>query len=112
MTLLESAVAGGPGLGVALVQVTLVALLGLLAWLAARRGGPALRGAILLASLVGLLVVPGLAAVAPVWLPLPELRIADCGLRFDQFWDQQPVISSPQPLPPPDARPALAAALA
>jgi WD40 repeat protein/beta-lactamase regulating signal transducer with metallopeptidase domain len=57
---------------VALVQVTLVALLGLAAWLAVRRSGPALRGAVLLAALLGLLVVPGLAAVAPVWLPLPE----------------------------------------
>jgi WD40 repeat protein/beta-lactamase regulating signal transducer with metallopeptidase domain len=57
---------------VALVQVTLVALLGLLAWLVVRRGGPALRGAVLLAALVGLVAVPGLAAVAPVWLPLPD----------------------------------------
>jgi WD40 repeat protein len=77
MTLLESALERGPGLGVTLVQVTLVALLGLLAWLAARRGGPALRGAVLLAALVGLLVVPGLAAVAPIWLPLPEFAWLD-----------------------------------
>jgi WD40 repeat protein/beta-lactamase regulating signal transducer with metallopeptidase domain len=72
MTLLERASAGSPWLGVALVQVTLVALLGLLAWLAARPGGSALRGAVLLGALVGLLVVPGIAAVAPVWLPLPQ----------------------------------------
>jgi WD40 repeat protein/beta-lactamase regulating signal transducer with metallopeptidase domain len=62
----------GPWAGVALVQVTLVAVLGLLAWLAARRGGPAVRGAVLLAALAGLLAVPMLAVVAPVWLPLPD----------------------------------------
>ena len=45
------------------MQVTLVALLGLLAWLLARRNGPALRAAVLLATLVGLLALPGL----PPW---------------------------------------------
>jgi WD40 repeat protein/beta-lactamase regulating signal transducer with metallopeptidase domain len=58
--------------GVALVHVTLISLLGMLAWLAGWRRGPALRGGILLASLIGLLVVLPLATVAPVWLPLPE----------------------------------------
>jgi WD40 repeat protein/beta-lactamase regulating signal transducer with metallopeptidase domain len=58
---------------VALVHVTLVALLGLLAWLVGQRRGPALRGAVLMAALIGLLVVPGLAVVAPVWLPLPDV---------------------------------------
>ncbi len=58
--------------GVVLVQVTLVAVLGLLAWLLARKGGPALRGAVLFAALVGLLIVPGLARLAPTWMPLPE----------------------------------------
>src|SRR5215471_8813853 len=72
MSFPESILTGTPRASVALVQVTLVALLGLLAWQAARRGGPALRGGILLATLVGLLLVPGLAAVAPAWLPLPE----------------------------------------
>jgi len=72
MSIPESVQAGGSWAGVALVHVSLVALLGLVAWLAARRGGPALRGAVLVAALVGLLVVPLLAGVAPVWLPLPE----------------------------------------
>jgi WD40 repeat protein/beta-lactamase regulating signal transducer with metallopeptidase domain len=72
MTSPEHFLAGGPWAGVALLQMTLVALLGLAAWLAARPGGPALRSAVLSASLVGLLIVPGLASVAPVWLPLPE----------------------------------------
>jgi beta-lactamase regulating signal transducer with metallopeptidase domain len=58
--------------GVALVQVSLIAVLGLLAWLAARRAGPAWRGAVLLATLAGLLAVPALSVVAPVWLPLPD----------------------------------------
>jgi WD40 repeat protein/beta-lactamase regulating signal transducer with metallopeptidase domain len=72
MSLPESVQAAGLWAGVALVHVTLIALVGLLAWIAARPGGPALRGAVLLAALVGLLVVPALAVVAPVWLPLPE----------------------------------------
>jgi hypothetical protein len=57
---------------VVLVQVTLVALLGWLARLLARRGGPALRTATLLAALVGLLLAPAAASVAPMWLSLPE----------------------------------------
>lgn len=72
MRFAESVLAGGPWIGVALVQATLVALLGCLAWLAARRGGPALRAAILLAALFGLLAAPVFALVAPVWLSLPE----------------------------------------
>jgi WD40 repeat protein/beta-lactamase regulating signal transducer with metallopeptidase domain len=72
MRLPESVFLSGPWASVTLVQVTLVALLGCLAWLAARRGGPALRAAILLAALVGLLLAPAFASVAPVWLSLPE----------------------------------------
>jgi WD40 repeat protein/beta-lactamase regulating signal transducer with metallopeptidase domain len=68
----ESLLTAGAWAGLALVQVTLVSLLGLLAWLATRRRGPALRGAFLLASLAALLAVPALAVVAPVWLPLPQ----------------------------------------
>jgi beta-lactamase regulating signal transducer with metallopeptidase domain len=68
----ESVLFLGPWASVALVRVTLVALLGWLAWLLARRGGPALRTAILLAALVGLLLIPAVALVAPVWLSLPE----------------------------------------
>ena len=64
---------GGPWPGVTLVQVTAVAALGVLGWCVARRGGPALRGAVVLAALVGLLAVPALATVAPVWLPVPGL---------------------------------------
>jgi WD40 repeat protein/beta-lactamase regulating signal transducer with metallopeptidase domain len=71
MRLPEDLLAGGPRLAVALLHVTVLALLGLLAWLAARRAGPAVRGAILLATLTGLLVVPLLAMLTPVWLPLP-----------------------------------------
>src|SRR5207253_5193628 len=100
-TLLESVFAGGPWLGVALVQVTLVALLGLLAWLVARRGGPALRGAVLLAALVVLLIVPGLATVAPVWLPLPDwwstdYSIAAYGWRIADSETAQSAIRHPQ----------------
>jgi WD40 repeat protein/beta-lactamase regulating signal transducer with metallopeptidase domain len=67
----ERLLAGGPWWGVTLLQVTLVAALGVLAWLATRRGGPPLRGAVVLAALGGLLIVPGLATIAPVWLQLP-----------------------------------------
>ncbi|HJZ58073.1 MAG TPA: hypothetical protein VKE74_24235, partial [Gemmataceae bacterium] len=73
MDVTEKVLAGGPWPGVTLVQVTLIAALGVLAWLTACRGGPALRGAVVLAALVGLLVVPVIAIVAPVWLPLPAL---------------------------------------
>jgi WD40 repeat protein/beta-lactamase regulating signal transducer with metallopeptidase domain len=45
---------------------------GVLAWCSVRRASPALRGAVLLATLVGLLVAPAFAAVAPVWMPLPD----------------------------------------
>ena len=72
MTLWDSVLLRGPWLSVALVQMTLVALLGWLAWLLARRGGPALRTAILLAALVGLILTPVVASVAPVWLALPD----------------------------------------
>lgn len=71
MDIPERLLAGGPWPGVTLVQVTAVALLGATAWAVARRGGPALRGAVILAALVGLLVVPAVAVVAPVWFPLP-----------------------------------------
>src|SRR5262249_14856345 len=58
--------------GAALVQLTLIALVGLLAWFAVRRGSPALRAAVLRASRVPPLVVPLRPAAAPTWLPLPE----------------------------------------
>src|SRR5262249_46004739 len=72
MRLPESVLPEGTWASAALVQVTMIALLGCLAWLASRRGGPALRGAIVLATLIGVLVAPVVASVAPVWLPLPE----------------------------------------
>jgi WD40 repeat protein/beta-lactamase regulating signal transducer with metallopeptidase domain len=72
MRLPESVLLSGPWVSVVLVQVTLVALMGWLAWLLSRRGGPALRTAVLLAALVGLLLAPAVASVAPVWLSLPE----------------------------------------
>jgi WD40 repeat protein/beta-lactamase regulating signal transducer with metallopeptidase domain len=72
MTLSEYALSGASWIGVILVQVTLITLLGLLAWLLARRCGPALRGACLLAALAGVMLTPVLALVAPVWLPLPD----------------------------------------
>jgi WD40 repeat protein/beta-lactamase regulating signal transducer with metallopeptidase domain len=85
---------------VVLVQVTLLALVGLGAWGAARRGGPALRGAVLLATLGGLLVVPLLAVVAPVWLPLPEwLFLAGGGPASADPGDAVP---APPPLTPTD----------
>ncbi len=95
MTLLERVCASGPWPGVALVQVTLVAVLGLLAWLVVRRGGPALRGAVLLGALLGLLIVPGLDAVAPVWLPLPAFALLETpGQESDN-------LTKPAPTPPP-----------
>jgi WD40 repeat protein/beta-lactamase regulating signal transducer with metallopeptidase domain len=97
MTLFESAFAGGPWPVVVLVQVTLVALLGVLAWLAARRGGSALRGAVLLGTLVGLLVVPGLAAVTPVWLPVGEFA----WLEATGPEPVGPGAAAPPPPPPP-----------
>lgn len=60
-----------PWLGVTLFQVTLLAALGTILWLAGRRLGPAFRGGILLASLIGVLLVPAISLVSPVWLPLP-----------------------------------------
>jgi WD40 repeat protein/beta-lactamase regulating signal transducer with metallopeptidase domain len=72
MRLPENLLESASWAGVALVQVTIFTLLGLLAWLASRRGSPALRGAVLRATLVGLLVVPVLAALVPTWLPLPD----------------------------------------
>ena len=50
MDVVEKALAGGHWPGVTLVQVTLLAALGVLVWLAACRGGPALRGAVVLAA--------------------------------------------------------------
>ena len=52
MRFLDSSLLEGRWASVTLVQVTLDALLGCLVWLAARRGQPALRGAILLAAVV------------------------------------------------------------
>jgi WD40 repeat protein/beta-lactamase regulating signal transducer with metallopeptidase domain len=87
-------------LGAALVQLTLVALVGALAWLAARRSSPALRAAVLLASLVALLVVPLLAAVAPTWLPLPEWI---CPAVAEPA--RAPLAAVNPPAPPPSAAP-------
>jgi WD40 repeat protein/beta-lactamase regulating signal transducer with metallopeptidase domain len=96
MNLLETFQTGGPWASVALVQVTLVAVLGLAAWLAGRRGGPALRCAVLMAALVGLLVVPGVAAVAPVWLPLPDcLCPVGAGPTPIERVARAPVLSTP-----------------
>ena len=50
---------------VALVHVTLLALLGLVAWLAARRGSPAFRSAVLLAALGGIVLVPLATTITP-----------------------------------------------
>jgi WD40 repeat protein/beta-lactamase regulating signal transducer with metallopeptidase domain len=72
MNLADDILMAGTWPAVALLQVTLLALVGYFGWLAARHGGPALRAAVLSAALVGLLLVPALAVVAPVWLPLPE----------------------------------------
>jgi WD40 repeat protein/beta-lactamase regulating signal transducer with metallopeptidase domain len=77
MDVVEKALAGGHWPWVTLVQVTLIATLGVLAWVVARRAGPALRGVVVLAALVGLLAVPALATVAPIWLPLSALAHDD-----------------------------------
>ncbi len=61
-----------PWLGAALFQVTAAALLGWACWLLARRGSPAARSAVLLAALIGVLIVPFLGGLMPVWLPVPE----------------------------------------
>ncbi|OAI46947.1 hypothetical protein AYO44_01860 [Planctomycetaceae bacterium SCGC AG-212-F19] len=62
-----------PWLGPALLQATALAACGLAAWLILYRRGPALRAAVLAATLAGVLFVPVLGAVSPVWLPLPGL---------------------------------------
>jgi WD40 repeat protein/beta-lactamase regulating signal transducer with metallopeptidase domain len=98
MTAPQSFLAGGLWALGALVQVSVVALLGLLAWLVARRRSPALRGAVLLAAIVGLLAVPVLAAVAPVWLPLPEWM---CPAQPGPSARVPSVVVPPLPLPPP-----------
>ena len=68
--------------GVALVRVTLVALVGLLVWFAVPRRGPALRGAVLLATLIGLLAVPALAVVAlGTYLVTLDSSIVNIALR-------------------------------
>ena len=91
MSVLDSALSGAAWAGVALAQVTLLALLGLVAWLLARRGGPALRGAVLVATLVGLLLLPGLASLAPTWLPLPQcLCPASTALKWPAPIDVHP----------------------
>src|SRR6516165_2582800 len=82
-----------PWLGVALFQVTLIAGLGCLGWLSARRLGPAWRGGILLANLVGVLLVPAISDVSPVWVPMPAPPVlstvdAEAVLGFvNQPWD-------------------------
>jgi WD40 repeat protein/beta-lactamase regulating signal transducer with metallopeptidase domain len=95
MRLLEDILAGGAWAGLALIHVTLVALLGLVAWLATRRAGPALRGAVLVATLVAMLLVPALAMVAPVWLPLPE-GVGLVGSNLGHVDAQDPLPPLPQ----------------
>jgi WD40 repeat protein/beta-lactamase regulating signal transducer with metallopeptidase domain len=96
-----SALLDGPWASVVLVQVTLVALLGCLAWLAARRGRPAMRGAILLAGLVSLLLAPVLCFVVPVWMPLPEwVWLADAEPRTDGTTEDTPAASTPPSMDP------------
>lgn len=97
MRFAEALPAGASWAGVALVQVTLVALLGLLAWLVVRRSGPALRAAILLAALAGLLAAPGLATVAPVWFPLPA-----CVCAGPSATEGGADVPAPLPSPPTD----------
>jgi WD40 repeat protein/beta-lactamase regulating signal transducer with metallopeptidase domain len=87
---------GGAGLGVALLQVTVVALLGVLAWSVVRRGGPAWCGAVLVAALAGVFIVPALSAVAPIWLPLPEFALlADTSTQPDVARIVVPPLPSP-----------------
>jgi WD40 repeat protein/beta-lactamase regulating signal transducer with metallopeptidase domain len=69
---LENFFADAPWLGVALFQATFVASLGVVVWLAVRRRGPAFRGAVLLATLVGALAVPAIGSFSPVWVPVPK----------------------------------------
>src|SRR2546421_7845901 len=94
MTVSEYALVGATWIGVVLVQVTLIALLGLLAWFTARRCGPALRGACLLAGLAGVLLTPVLAFIAPVWLPLPDCLCPVAGVQ------KPDVESQPAPVVP------------
>lgn len=60
-----------PWLGAALFQVTLLACLGLLLAATGRRWGPAGRSAALVAVLGGVVVVPLIGILSPVWLPVP-----------------------------------------
>jgi WD40 repeat protein/beta-lactamase regulating signal transducer with metallopeptidase domain len=69
---LESIFVGLPWLGAALFQATLGAGLALLLWMVCQRWRPGLRAAILRLGLVGVVVVPVLAALTPVWLPVPD----------------------------------------
>ena len=89
-------------LGVTLARVTAVAALGVLAWLAARRRGPALRGAVVFAALTGLLAVPALAAVAPVWLRVPAVVVPPPGVPPEPPRPRE-VVRAPA-LPAPAAR--------
>ena len=76
MKAFEAFIPLAPWLGIALLRVTLVTALAVLRWLLARGRAPALRAALLLAGLVGVLVVPLLANVAPVVVPLPEVTVS------------------------------------
>jgi WD40 repeat protein/beta-lactamase regulating signal transducer with metallopeptidase domain len=67
----EAYFADVPWLGVALFQATLIATCGIVVVLSARPFRPAFRAGILLASLLGVVLVPALSLVSPVWLPLP-----------------------------------------
>jgi len=69
---LENFFADAPWLGVALFQATFVTSLGVVVWLAVRRRGPAFRGAVLLATLVGALAVPAIGSFSPIWVPVPK----------------------------------------
>lgn len=76
MNTFEAIIPLAPWLLAALWRATLVAGLATLLWLVIRKRAAALRAALLLAGVVGVLAVPLLASVAPVVITLPEWKSA------------------------------------
>jgi WD40 repeat protein/beta-lactamase regulating signal transducer with metallopeptidase domain len=100
----ENLIDGVPWLGAMLFQVTLIAALGTGLWLALRRLGSAARPSVLLACLASVLVVPVLALMVPVWLPIPEMGLGASSTRQASA-STVVVLPPPVVLSPPDSAP-------